>query len=100
MKSFSCTVFTILLLSSFPSSTDGGKVDLFQKVGAKQMRFKKTAANFCLTGLSGQKVELKNHKGEVTFLNFRAEPGVVLVRKRSLPWSLYGNVLRRKTSSS
>jgi cytochrome c biogenesis protein CcmG/thiol:disulfide interchange protein DsbE len=67
-----CTLITILLLSGFFPPADGGEADFFQKVGAKQTKVKKTAPNFCLKDLNGQKVELKNFKGKVIFLNFWA----------------------------
>ena len=66
------TLFAILLLLGFLSLADGGEADLFQKVGAKQMKVKKMAPNFSLEDLNGQKVELKNFKGKVIFLNFWA----------------------------
>ena len=43
---FFCTFFAILLLLGFLSSASGGEADLFQKVGAKQMKVKKSAPNF------------------------------------------------------
>ncbi len=71
-KIFFCTFFAILLLLGFLSSASGGEADLFQKVGAKQMKVKKSAPNFSLKDLNGQKVELKHFKGKVIFLNFWA----------------------------
>jgi len=71
-KIFFCTLFAIFLLLGFISSSGGGEADLFQKVGAKQMKVKKMAPNFSLEDLNGQKVELKNFKGKVIFLNFWA----------------------------
>ena len=72
IKVFSYTLFCILFLLGFLSSAGGGEADLFQKVGAKQMKVKKKAPNFSLEDLNGQKVELKNFKGKVIFLNFWA----------------------------
>ena len=69
---FFSTLFAIFLLLGFISSSDGEEADLFQKVGAKQMKVKKVAPNFSLEDLNGQKVELKNFKGKVIFLNFWA----------------------------
>ena len=69
---FFCTFFAILLLLGFLSSASGGEADLFQKVGAKQMKVKKSAPNFSLKDLNGQKVELKHFKGKVIVLNFWA----------------------------
>jgi peroxiredoxin len=71
-KIFFSTLFAIFLLLSFLSSSDGGEADLFQKVGVKQVKVKKMAPNFSLEDLNGQKVELKNFKGKVIFLNFWA----------------------------
>ena len=71
-KIFSCMLFGIFLFLSFIPSSNGGESDLFQKVGAKQMKVRKWAPNFSLDDLNGQKVELKNFKGKVIFLNFWA----------------------------
>ena len=53
-----------------PAST--GEEDLFQKIGARQIKDKKKAPAFSLVDLSGKKVELKQYKGKVVFLNFWA----------------------------
>jgi len=71
-KGFFCLPFAFFLLLGFISSSNGGEADLFQQLGAKQMKIKKMAPNFCLDDLNGQKVELKQFKGKVVFLNFWA----------------------------
>jgi peroxiredoxin len=71
-KIFFCTLFAIILLFGFVSSSGGEEDDLFEKIGAKQMKVKKMAPNFSLEDLNGQKVKLKNLKGKVIFLNFWA----------------------------
>jgi peroxiredoxin len=71
-KIFFSTLFAIFFLLGFLSLAGGEEADLFQKVGAKQMKVKKMAPNFSLEDLNGQKVELKNFKGKVIFLNFWA----------------------------
>ena len=60
----------VVLCLAVPSS--GGEEDLLQKIGAKQIKDKKKAPAFCLEDLSGKKVELKQFKGKVVFLNFWA----------------------------
>jgi len=52
--------------------TKGGEDDLFLKIGIQQIKGDKKAPNFSLEGLSGKKIELKEFKGKVVFLNFWA----------------------------
>ena len=50
-KIFFCTLFAIILLFGFVSSSGGEEDDLFEKIGAKQMKVKKMAPNFSLEDL-------------------------------------------------
>ena len=67
---FRCLLVIFILLGLYGLTAAGE--DLFQKIGAKQMKDKRKAPNFCLQDLNGRKVELKNFKGKVVFLNFWA----------------------------
>ena len=71
-KIFFCGLLALVFLFGLSSSASGGEADLFQKIGAKQMKVKKTAPGFCLKDLEGKKVELKDFRGKVVFLNFWA----------------------------
>jgi len=46
--------------------------DLFLKTGIQPIKKKGKDPNFCLEGLNGRKVKLKDFKGKVIFLNFWA----------------------------
>ena len=69
---FFCTFFSFLILSGFPYSASGGEEDLFSKIGISPIKENKKAPNFSLKDLNGKKVEFKNFKGKVLFLNFWA----------------------------
>jgi peroxiredoxin len=66
-------LFVILTLLSlyFPTVVRGGD-DLFQKIGIQVLKRNEKAPNFRLEGLSGRKIELKEFKGKIVFLNFWA----------------------------
>jgi len=68
--SFPC--FLAYALLCLFATAIGGEEDLLQKIGAKQIKDKKKAPPFSLEDLSGKKVELKQFKGKVVFLNFWA----------------------------
>jgi len=69
-KAFFCCLAILLILFNFHGLT--AAEDFFQKIGAKQIKDNKGAPNFCLEDLNGRKVELRNFKGKVIFLNFWA----------------------------
>jgi len=71
-KAFLHYLFLILILFSFHFPTESEGNDLFQKIGIQQIKGDKKAPNFFLEGLSGRKIELKDFKGKVIFLNFWA----------------------------
>ena len=60
----------ILLCLSIP--TEGMGNDLFLKIDIKAIKDKRKAPHFSLIGLDGRKVEIKDFKGKVIFLNFWA----------------------------
>ncbi len=66
-----CCLLTIFILLGLHFSIEGGEDDIFSKIGIQPIKNKK-APNFCLKGLNGEKVELKNFRGKVVFLNFWA----------------------------
>jgi len=66
------SLLLILTLLGFPFLTKGEVNDLFQKIGIQPIKGNRMAPNFRLEGLNGKKVELKNFKGKVIFLNFWA----------------------------
>ncbi len=71
-KTFFRYLLIIFILLSLLSSTEGEEDDLFSKIGVLQINEKKNAPNFRLEDLKGRKIELKNFRGKVIFLNFWA----------------------------
>jgi len=65
------SLFFILILLVLYSSAEG--IDtLLQKAGIKPIKGSQTAPNFSLEDLNGKKVDLKQFRGKVVFLNFWA----------------------------
>jgi cytochrome c biogenesis protein CcmG/thiol:disulfide interchange protein DsbE len=64
-------VIAIVIFISLHGLVEGGKDDLFLNTEVHSIKNKK-APNFCLKGLNEKKIELKNFKGKVVFLNFWA----------------------------
>jgi len=71
-KTFFRYLLITFILLSLLSSTKGEEDDLFSKIGVLQIKEKKNAPNFRLEDLKGRKIELKNFRGKVIFLNFWA----------------------------
>ena len=71
-KVFALHLLVLLILISRTVLTEGGENSLSSKAGIQMIKDKKGAPNFCLEDISGNKVELKNFKGKVVFVNFWA----------------------------
>lgn len=66
-------LFIAFTLFIFPCPPAFGKEgNLFSKIGIQAIRDKKKPPDFCLESLKGGKIQLKNLKGKVIFLNFWA----------------------------
>jgi peroxiredoxin len=63
---------TIVLLLSFSLQVFAKEETLFSRIGIQLISIKRKAPDYCLEGLKGEKVQLKNFKGKVVFLNFWA----------------------------
>ncbi len=70
-KVFFCSLFLLFILSGLHFSAEGGEDGLFLKIGIIPIKNKK-APGFCLENVKGERVELKNFKGKVVFINFWA----------------------------
>ena len=72
-KVFLCclSVILILLVNLF-DIVEGGEDDLLSKIRINPIKGDKRAPDFCLKDLMGKKVELKQFKGKLVFLNFWA----------------------------
>lgn len=66
-KVFPCCLFLILVLAA-----EGGEGDLFSKMRINPIKGDKKAPDFSLKDLTGKKVEIKDYKGKIIFLNFWA----------------------------
>ncbi len=62
----------LLLLVSFVPTAEGQKDDLFLKIRIHSLKGNKGAPDFSLQDLNGKKVQIKQYKGKVIFLNFWA----------------------------
>lgn len=71
-KFFFQFLFVVLILLGLHSLLEGEKDALFSKIGIQPIKGKRKAPDFCLENLSGKKVELKDFKGKVVFINFWA----------------------------
>ena len=61
-----------LVLVCLCNPAEGKEYDLFQKMSILPIKDKKNAPNFCLASLEGKRVDLRNLKGKVVFINFWA----------------------------
>jgi thiol-disulfide isomerase/thioredoxin len=61
-----------LILVCLCNPAEGKEYDLFQKMNIQPIRDKKNAPNFSLASLEGKRVDLRNLKGKVVFINFWA----------------------------
>jgi peroxiredoxin len=71
-KVFFRSFFVLLILSTLSFSSEKRREELFLKIGIQPIKDDTKAPNFCLEDLKGKKIELKNFKGKVVFLNFWA----------------------------
>ena len=71
-KRFFNYLIVILVLICLCFSAEGKENDLFTKINIQLIKDKKKAPNFCLVNLEGKKVDIKDLKGKVVFLNFWA----------------------------
>ncbi len=62
----------LLIFSTLSFSAERGREDLFLKIGIQAVKGDTKAPNFFLEDLKGKKLEFKNFKGKVIFLNFWA----------------------------
>jgi thiol-disulfide isomerase/thioredoxin len=63
---------TFILLHSLYLPVFSKDRDIFSRIGIQTIRDREKAPDFCLESLKGEKVQLKNLKGKVIFLNFWA----------------------------
>lgn len=68
---FKC-LFLLLLLLVLHLTAEGGEEDLFPKIKISPIKGDKKAPDFSLIDLNGRRVELKQFKGKIIFLNFWA----------------------------
>ena len=71
-KVFFRSFFVILIFSALSFSSERRREELFLKIGIQPIKRDTWAPNFCLEDLKGEKLELRNFKGKVVFLNFWA----------------------------
>jgi len=69
---FHCLFVIFIFLLNLPFTAEGGEEDLFSKIKISPIKGDKKAPDFSLKDLTGKKVELKQFKGKVIFLNFWA----------------------------
>ncbi len=62
----------LILLTNLAFAGGGGVDDLFSKMRINPIKGGKKAPDFSLKDLAGKKVEIKQYKGKVVFLNFWA----------------------------
>jgi peroxiredoxin len=66
------SLFIILISFTLSLSLERRREELFLKIGIQFIKGDKKAPNFSLEDLKGKKLELRNFKGKVVFLNFWA----------------------------
>jgi peroxiredoxin len=71
-KVFFYSLFIILISFTLSFSSEKRKEELFLKIGIQNIKGDSKAPNFFLEDLKGKKLELRNFKGKVVFLNFWA----------------------------
>jgi peroxiredoxin len=67
-----CLSLIFILLVNLPLAAEGGEGDLFSKMRINPIKGDKKAPDFSLKDLTGKKVEIKDYKGKIVFLNFWA----------------------------
>lgn len=67
-----CLSVILVLLFSLCLTAEEGEGDLFSKIRINPIKGDKKAPDFSLKDLNGKKVELKQFKGKILFLNFWA----------------------------
>ena len=67
-----CLSAVLIVFVSFSFTAAGGEDDLFLKIGINPIKGDKKAPDFSLKDLNGKKVEIKQFKGKIIFLNFWA----------------------------
>lgn len=71
-KSFFSYLSALIFVICLCLPAEGNESELFKKVNILPIKDKKNAPNFSLASLDGKRVDLKNLKGKVVFLNFWA----------------------------
>jgi peroxiredoxin len=69
---FFYSLLIVLISFTLAFSSERGREELFLKIGIQPIKGDTKAPNFCLEDLKGKKLELRNFKGKVVFLNFWA----------------------------
>jgi peroxiredoxin len=69
---FFYSLLIVLISFTLAFSSERGREELFLKIGIQPTKGDTKAPNFCLEDLKGKKLELRNFKGKVVFLNFWA----------------------------
>jgi peroxiredoxin len=69
---FCCLSVVLIVLASLSFTAEGGEDDLFSKIRINPIKGDKKAPDFSLKDLNGKKVEIKQFKGKIIFLNFWA----------------------------
>ncbi len=69
---FHCLFLILALLVNLALAAEGGEGDLFSKTRINPIKGDKKAPDFSLKDLTGKKVEIKDYKGKIIFLNFWA----------------------------
>ncbi len=71
-KVFFYSLLIVLISFTLSFSSERSREELFSKIGIQPIKGDTKAPNFYLEDLKGKKLELKNFKGKVVFLNFWA----------------------------
>jgi peroxiredoxin len=67
-----CLSLILILLVNLAFTVEGGEDDLFSKIRINPIKGDKKTPDFSLKDLNGKKVEIKQFKGKIVFLNFWA----------------------------
>src|SRR4030042_3419347 len=67
-----CLSLVLIVLAGFSFTAEGGEDDLFSKIKISPIKGDKRAPDFFLKDLNGKKVEIKQFKEKIIFLNFWA----------------------------
>jgi peroxiredoxin len=72
-KVFLCSLFLVfILLVNLAFTAEGREDDLFSRIRINPIKGDKRVPDFSLKDLTGKKVEIKQYKGKIIFLNFWA----------------------------